>query len=128
MTRKPKTKPATRAASRQNKPSRARAATARKPVTAKPAAARPSAAKTPKRGAAKSRRHVIGEPHKQAIALSRDPIAALIAAGTQTLSLPLEPAWKDAVAFHLRLILRHAALVDGFELPDEAEPAPVFRA
>jgi hypothetical protein len=24
--------------------------------------------------------------------------------------------------------LKHAALIDGFALPDESEPAPVFRA
>jgi hypothetical protein len=57
-----------------------------------------------------------------------DVIPQLVAAGAQTLELTIDPAWRDAVAFNLRLILRHAALVDDFELPDDAEPAPIFRA
>jgi Protein of unknown function (DUF4089) len=55
-------------------------------------------------------------------------IDAFVAASAQALSLVLDPAWHDSVAFNLRLILRHAALVDEFALPDEAEPAPVFHA
>ena len=57
-----------------------------------------------------------------------DSIDALVEANAQTLSLALEPAWHDSIAFNLRLILRHAALVDEFALPDDAEPAPVFHA
>ena len=55
-------------------------------------------------------------------------IDALVAASAQALGLTLNPAWHDSVAFNLRLILRHAALVDEFALPDDAEPAPVFHA
>jgi hypothetical protein len=57
-----------------------------------------------------------------------DPIDALVTANAQALGLTLDPAWHDSVAFNLRLILRHAALVDEFALPDDAEPAPVFHA
>ena len=32
------------------------------------------------------------------------------------------------VARNLQLLFTHAALVDAFSLPDESEPAPVFRA
>jgi Protein of unknown function (DUF4089) len=42
--------------------------------------------------------------------------------------LPLEPAWRPGIKFNLNLILRIAALVDEFPLPDDAEPAPVFHA
>jgi hypothetical protein len=63
-----------------------------------------------------------------ATAKPADATGALVAASGQALGLPLDPAWLEAVAFNLRLILRHAALVDEFPLPDEAEPAPVFRA
>ena len=55
-------------------------------------------------------------------------IDALAAASAQALGLTLDPAWHGSIAFNLRLILRHAALVDEFALPDDAEPAPVFHA
>jgi hypothetical protein len=57
-----------------------------------------------------------------------DAIDAFVTATAQALGLELDPAWHDSVAFNLRLILRHAALVDEFALPDDAEPAPVFHA
>jgi len=57
-----------------------------------------------------------------------DAIDALVAASAQALGLTLDPAWQAAVKFNLQLILRHAALVDEFALPDDAEPAAVFRA
>lgn len=53
---------------------------------------------------------------------------ALVAAGTQALALPIDAAWHAGVAFNLQLLYRHAALIDAFPLPDETEPAPVFRA
>jgi hypothetical protein len=53
---------------------------------------------------------------------------AFVAASAQALGLTLDPAWHKSIAFNLRLILRHAALVDEFALPDDAEPAPVFHA
>ncbi len=55
-------------------------------------------------------------------------IDAFVAASAQALGLTLDPAWHKSIAFNLRLILRHAALVDEFALPDDAEPAPVFHA
>jgi len=51
-----------------------------------------------------------------------------IAAAARALSLPVEPEWKPAIRANLQATLKHAALVDEFPLPDEAEPAPVFRA
>jgi hypothetical protein len=53
---------------------------------------------------------------------------AFIAAAARALDLPLAPEWQEAVRFNLDVTLRHAALVGDFPLPDEAEPAPVFRA
>jgi hypothetical protein len=55
-------------------------------------------------------------------------VNAFVTASAQALGLTLDPAWHDSIAFNLRLILRHAALVDEFALPDDAEPAPVFHA
>ncbi len=61
-------------------------------------------------------------------AMRKDSIDTLVTANAQALGLALDPAWHDSIAFNLRLILRHAALVDEFALPDDAEPAPVFHA
>jgi 1-carboxybiuret hydrolase subunit AtzG-like len=58
----------------------------------------------------------------------KDSIDALVTANAHALGLALDPTWHDSIAFNLRLILRHAALVDEFALPDDAEPAPVFHA
>ena len=57
-----------------------------------------------------------------------DSTDALVTASAQALGLTLDPTWHDSIAFNLRLILRHAALVDDFALSDDAEPAPVFHA
>jgi 1-carboxybiuret hydrolase subunit AtzG-like len=57
-----------------------------------------------------------------------DPLDAFIVAAAQALDLPLQEAWKPAVKANLAVTLKHAALVAEFALPDEAEPAPVFRA
>jgi len=57
-----------------------------------------------------------------------DPLDDFIQAAAKALDLPLEPAWQPAVKANLAVTLKHAALVAEFELPDEAEPAPVFRA
>ena len=42
--------------------------------------------------------------------------------------LPIEPEWKPAVRANLEVTFRLAALVAEKELPDDAEPAPVFKA
>jgi Protein of unknown function (DUF4089) len=57
-----------------------------------------------------------------------DTVDAMIAASAQALGLTLDPAWLSGIKFNLQLVLRHAALVDEFPLPDDAEPAPVFHA
>lgn len=53
---------------------------------------------------------------------------ALIDAGAAVLDLPIDPAWREAIRTHLDISLRHAKAVASFALPDETEPAPVFRA
>jgi hypothetical protein len=57
-----------------------------------------------------------------------DPIDALAAASAKALGLRIEPPWQKSIAFNLRLIMQHAALVDAFALPDETEPSPVYHA
>ena len=57
-----------------------------------------------------------------------DPLDDFIAASAQTLGLPMKPGWLPAVRVNLDVTLKHAALVADFELPDVAEPAPIFTA
>ncbi len=59
---------------------------------------------------------------------TNDPLDSLIEVAVAALALPLEPGWKPAVRAHLEVTFRLARLVEKFELPDEAEPAPVFKA
>ena len=53
---------------------------------------------------------------------------ALIDAGSAVLGIPIQPAWRAAIRLHLGITFGHADTVMAFELPDEADPAPVFRA
>jgi hypothetical protein len=69
-----------------------------------------------------------GTKAKPFAAQQPDAADAMVAAAALALGLPIDPAWQANVKFNLQLILRHAALVDEFPLPDDAEPAPVFRA
>ena len=57
-----------------------------------------------------------------------DPLDAYIDAAAQALGIPIEPDWKPAVRAHLDVTLKLAALVAEKELPDDAEPAQIFRA
>jgi hypothetical protein len=57
-----------------------------------------------------------------------DQLDAFIGAAVRTLDLPAKKAWLPAIKANLSVTLKHAATVATFELPDEAEPAPVFRA
>jgi hypothetical protein len=52
----------------------------------------------------------------------------LVVTSAQALGISLDPAWHEAIAFNLRLILLHAKLVDEFALADDIEPASVFYA
>ena len=58
----------------------------------------------------------------------RDPLDDLIAVGASALDLKIDKAWMPAVRGHLQVTLRLGALVAAFALPDDAEPAPVFKA
>ena len=60
--------------------------------------------------------------------MASSPLDDFITAAAATLDLPLDPAWKPAVKANLEVTLKHAALVTEFALPDDAEPAPVFKA
>jgi hypothetical protein len=51
-----------------------------------------------------------------------------VEAAAAALGIPLEDAWKPAVKANLEVTLGHADIVAEFKLPDDAEPAPVFKA
>jgi hypothetical protein len=85
-------------------PTKAAPATKRKTPARKPAA-RPKSAKA-----------------------SPDPLDGFVAAAARALALPVEPQWLAAIRANLEVNLRMAAFVAEFALPDESEPAPIFRA
>jgi hypothetical protein len=53
---------------------------------------------------------------------------ALIDAGTTVVGIEMKPEWRPAVRMHLAISLGHAATVMETPLPDDLDPAPVFRA
>lgn len=57
-----------------------------------------------------------------------DPLDDTIDSCAAALRLPVKSEWKAEVKIQLQVILRHGALVSEFPLPDETEPAPVFKA
>jgi Protein of unknown function (DUF4089) len=57
-----------------------------------------------------------------------DPLEDYIDAVGKALKLPIEEAWRPAVKANLDVSLKLAGLVDEFPLPDETEPASIFRA
>jgi len=57
-----------------------------------------------------------------------DPLDDFIASAAAALQLPLEPEWQGAIKANLEVTLKHARLVAEFPLPDEAEPAPIYKA
>jgi len=57
-----------------------------------------------------------------------EPLDDFIDSAARVLELPLEPEWRAAVKANLQVTLRQGALVAELALPDDAEPAPVFRA
>jgi hypothetical protein len=54
-----------------------------------------------------------------------DPEAILSALLPAT-GIPMDPAWREAVAANLRVAASIARALQDFPLPDEVEPAPVF--
>jgi hypothetical protein len=57
-----------------------------------------------------------------------DSLDSLIDAAAEALRIPIDDAWKPAVRTNLQIVLRHAEILDAFPLPDDAEPAPIFKA
>ncbi|CCE10054.1 conserved hypothetical protein [Bradyrhizobium sp. STM 3843] len=57
-----------------------------------------------------------------------EPLDDYIDAVGRALGLPIEEDWRPAIRANLEVSLKMARLVDDHKLPDETEPASVFRA
>jgi hypothetical protein len=57
-----------------------------------------------------------------------DPYDELIEAAARIITLDIESVRKPAVRANLQAIFGQAALFMAFELPDDTEPAPIFKA
>ena len=60
--------------------------------------------------------------------IKADQLDDLIEAAGPAFGLSIKPEWRSAVRANLHVIFGQAALFAEFELPDDAEPAPVFKA
>ena len=60
--------------------------------------------------------------------MAHPPLDDYITAASAALDLPVEAAWLPSIKANLEVSLRLANLVAEFPLPDEAEPAPIFKA
>ena len=57
-----------------------------------------------------------------------DPLDSYIDSAAAALDIPIDPAWKPTIRANLDVTFKLATLVAEKELPDDAEPAPVFKA
>jgi hypothetical protein len=81
-----------------------------------------------KRPASKSRSKPASRTARKSKPARADDLDTFIAAAARTLDLPTRKAWLPAIKANLKVTLQLAAVVAAFDLPDDAEPAPVFRA
>jgi hypothetical protein len=56
-----------------------------------------------------------------------DELDVWLDANAALLGITVAPEWRDAVRLHLGITRSMAERVMAFPLPDEADPAPVFR-
>jgi len=59
---------------------------------------------------------------------SAEAIDAVIEANAELLDLTIDPAWLPSIRQNLAVTYRMARFVEAFQLPNDAEPAPVFEA
>ena len=58
----------------------------------------------------------------------KSDLDAYIDAAAHALGIPVRPEWVPEIRANLEVTFRLAALVGEKELPDDSEPAPVFKA
>jgi hypothetical protein len=93
----------------------------RRPQKAKPRSLPSRKSRKPAQRAKPARR---AKPAKRA----PEPLDDFIIASARALSLTIDKAWIPEVRSNLEVTLRHGALVAAYALPDDAEPAPIFKA
>lgn len=59
---------------------------------------------------------------------TRDPLDEYIDAVSAAMSLPIREEWRQSIRANLNVTLSMARMVEQFQLPDESEPAHVYRA
>ncbi len=59
--------------------------------------------------------------------LTREEAGAYVDEAAKRVGLPIAPEHRPGVIQFTGILLAHAALVTEFSLPDDVEPAPVFR-
>jgi hypothetical protein len=69
-----------------------------------------------------------GDDVEMSVPNTSGPLDAYIDAAAQALGIPVEPEWKSEIRANLDVTFKLAALVAEKELPDDAEPAPIFQA
>jgi len=67
------------------------------------------------------------EREKGTLAVEPEDVAAYVDAAAALLDLPIDAAHRPAVIAHLAGLLAGARLFTEFAIPDDVEPAPVFR-
>jgi len=60
--------------------------------------------------------------------MPKNDLDTYIDAAAQALGIPIQPEWRGEIRANLDVTFKLAALVAEKELPDDAEPAPVFKA
>jgi len=89
---------------------------------------RPQKPKPRSRPSPKTNKAVKAKKRVKAAPLAAHALDDFIVSGARALDLVIDKTWLPAVRTHLEITLRHGATVTAFALPDEAEPAPVFKA
>jgi hypothetical protein len=98
------------------------------PAKGKKAPPRAAAKRTAPKTGIKAKPATRRKPSKPIVTTKTRPLDAFIDAASAVLGLTIEAAWRPAVAANLRVTFEHAASVEAFALPDDAEPAPIFKA
>jgi hypothetical protein len=60
--------------------------------------------------------------------LDAPDLDAMIDAGMSLYGIEPRPEWRPAIRMHLAISLGHAQTVLDLNLPDDLDPAPVFKA
>jgi hypothetical protein len=66
----------------------------------------------------------------KAVRVSREDaeLGAVMDASAKSLGLKIEKSWRPQVLANLKVTMQHAARITEFALPEDIEPAPVFKA